>query len=284
MVIPAWNAASTLGSQLEALSLQTFAGKWEVVIADNGSTDGTGDVARGWASRIPVLRVVDASARQGSGYARNFGAASAEGELILYCDSDDVVSPVWVEEMTKTAVGGDLIAGSQNTELLNDSVAMPWQPAPRTWIPGAGTEVFLPFAPGSNFGIWKNVLEQLGGWDESYVYAGDDLEICWRAQLQSFELVIAENALVHYRHRTSLRSFASQRYKWARANPKLFAQFRDKGMQRPSLKVAGRRWASLVYRLPWALFSPRWRAEWVYRAAVASGYLVGSLKSRVIFL
>jgi glycosyltransferase involved in cell wall biosynthesis len=285
VVIPAFNAASTLGAQLEALSDQTYAGEWEVVIADNGSTDGTADLARSWADRIPALRVVDASGGHGSGYARNFGAAAARGELILYCDSDDVVSPSWIAEMAKEAPHGDLIAGTQETKTLNDPVSMPWQPEPRTWVPSlVPTGLWLPFAPGSNFGIWKDVLDRIGGWDETFEYAGDDLEICWRAQLESFKLVVAEKALIHYRYRTSLRSFAIQRYKWARSNPRLYAQFRDAGMPRPSLKIGLIRWGSLVYRLPFTLFSAKWRAEWVYRAAVALGHLAGSLRWRVLHL
>ena len=92
VVIPARNAARTLDAQLQALAAQRFPAEWEVLVSDNGSTDATRAVAVEWAGRIPLLRVIDASARPGASAARNLGAAAAHGELLLFCDADDVVA------------------------------------------------------------------------------------------------------------------------------------------------------------------------------------------------
>ncbi|HEU6446740.1 MAG TPA: oligosaccharide flippase family protein, partial [Gaiellaceae bacterium] len=72
VVIPARNAAGTIGDQLESLARPRFHRPWEVVVVDNGSTDGTADVARSYAGRVR-LRVVNASDRPGIAYARNRG-------------------------------------------------------------------------------------------------------------------------------------------------------------------------------------------------------------------
>src|SRR5215204_6439039 len=87
VVIPSFNAAATLPAQLAALAGQRYEGELEVLVSDNGSTDGTLDVVRGWQDRLPV-RVVDASDRRGAGHARNVGAAAASMDLIAYCDAD----------------------------------------------------------------------------------------------------------------------------------------------------------------------------------------------------
>ena len=97
VVIPARNAADTIGVQLESLARQRFDRPWEVVVVDNGSTDDTRAVAQSFADRLPSLRIVDASERQSIGYARNRGVEAARGRLIAYCDADDAVSEGWLE-------------------------------------------------------------------------------------------------------------------------------------------------------------------------------------------
>src|SRR5579864_1647403 len=73
IVIACRNEAETLPKQLDALAAQDWPGWWQVVVVDNGSTDGTAEVARRWADRISNLEVVDASQRRGQAYARNVG-------------------------------------------------------------------------------------------------------------------------------------------------------------------------------------------------------------------
>src|SRR5690606_10578144 len=90
VVIPARDAARWIDAQLGALACQEVPVPWEVVVADNGSTDDTVARAEAWADRLPV-RVVDASGRPGPNHARNQGTAAARGDLLLYCDADDVV-------------------------------------------------------------------------------------------------------------------------------------------------------------------------------------------------
>jgi glycosyltransferase involved in cell wall biosynthesis len=64
VVMPVFNEAAHIESQLAALAMQEFSGEWEVLVADNGSTDGTPRVVQAWSDRLP-LQLVDASARRG---------------------------------------------------------------------------------------------------------------------------------------------------------------------------------------------------------------------------
>jgi hypothetical protein len=86
VVIPAYNAAATLAEQLEALAGQECEDDWEVVIADNGSTGGTADIARRYAPRFKALTVVDSGPRRGHSAPRNAGAKTARGELLVFRD------------------------------------------------------------------------------------------------------------------------------------------------------------------------------------------------------
>src|SRR6185295_6515304 len=58
VVIPAYNAAATIGAQLDALAAQTYNGAWEVLVCDNGSSDTTLEVVASYTDRLPRLRVV----------------------------------------------------------------------------------------------------------------------------------------------------------------------------------------------------------------------------------
>ncbi len=106
VVIALRNKGPWIGAQLEALAAQRYAGPWEVVVVDNGSTDDGPQVARAMAEPLPELRVVDASDRRGTSHARNVGAHAARGDLLLYCDGDDVVAPGWIEAMVEAAAQG----------------------------------------------------------------------------------------------------------------------------------------------------------------------------------
>ena len=94
VLIPCRNSADVLAEQLEALAAQQFAGRWEVVVADNGSTDATRAVAAAFAERLPGLRVVDASAARGPPpRVQRRRPRASTAAAIVFVDADDVVGP-----------------------------------------------------------------------------------------------------------------------------------------------------------------------------------------------
>ncbi|HEY2642401.1 MAG TPA: glycosyltransferase family A protein, partial [Galbitalea sp.] len=99
------------GEQLEALAAQEFAGSWEVVVADNGSTDDTVARALEHAASLPDLRVVDASQHRGASHARNVGAGAAKAPFLIFLDADDAAQPGWLPAMAEAARSADLITG-----------------------------------------------------------------------------------------------------------------------------------------------------------------------------
>jgi glycosyltransferase involved in cell wall biosynthesis len=91
IVIPAFQAAGTIGDAILSVSAQTHA-RLEIVVVDDGSTDGTADVARSLMVREPRLRVLS-QANGGVAAARNTGIAAANGGLVAFLDADDVWHP-----------------------------------------------------------------------------------------------------------------------------------------------------------------------------------------------
>jgi glycosyltransferase involved in cell wall biosynthesis len=103
VIVPAFNTARYVGETIESVRRQTTA-DWELIVVDDGSTDGTAEVAGSVAeARLRLIRQANA----GVSAARNRGAAEARGEFFLFLDSDDRLRPEALERL-----GGFLAARS----------------------------------------------------------------------------------------------------------------------------------------------------------------------------
>jgi GT2 family glycosyltransferase len=283
VVIPMLNAVDTLAEQLDAVAAQRYDGRWEVLIADNGSRDGSLELARSYSDRLPELRIVDASQGRGANHARNRAAQEARGEFLVLCDADDVVEPGWLAAMAEAAPHADLLGGSFDEETLNSPDLRRWRPS-RAADALPVSHGFMAFAVGSNCALRRSVWQELGGWDESYHLGGDDVELAWRLQLAGYRLEYVPKARVQTRYRESLRSLASQFYRRGCAVPRLYREFRSAGLARRPLRVVLDQWFWVVSRAPALLRSRGWRGLWLRKAAYNFGYVRGSIEQRVLFL
>ncbi len=285
VVIPALNAAEVIGEQLEALSRQTFDGDWEVVVVDNGSTDGTAAAVMAFVDRLPRLRVVDASERRSHTFARNTGARAAEGGLLLYCDADDIVAPGWVAAFARAAEddGCDFMGGFVDDVSLNDPQHADWRqsPPPDRLPEKMG---FLPLAISANLAIRRSVLFDIGGWNEAYGEGCNDVELSWRAQVAGCRLCYVPDAVIAYRYRSSMKALARQMYRRGLAEPQLYADFRRHGLpRRPVWRMAGGM-AKLAVRTPDLVRGPGPRGRWVNKAATVVGRVRGSARHRSLYV
>lgn len=96
VVIPAFNAERTLGGTLTGALTQTYP-RIEVVVVDDGSTDHTADIAKAHGAPVRVVR----QPNRGPSAARNAGVAAARGDLLVFCDADDVLLPPAVAAMVQ---------------------------------------------------------------------------------------------------------------------------------------------------------------------------------------
>ena len=91
VVMPVRNGMPYLAEQLAALARQTYRGRWEVLISDNGSTDDSAAAIEAVADQVPV-RVIESHDAPGAAGARAKAARLAEGRLLLFVDADDVAA------------------------------------------------------------------------------------------------------------------------------------------------------------------------------------------------
>lgn len=285
MVVPVRDGGGWFDEQLAALAAQDYAGAWELVVADNGSVDGSPERARSWAGRIPAVRVVDAGDGTGAAHARNRGTAAARGELLAYCDADDVADPSWLSELVAAAAGASLAGGRLDDRRLNDPLVRSWRPPQQ--VDGDALprpHGFLPAAASANLAVWRDVLDELGGWRAEFVGGHEDVELCWRAQLAGHQLAFAPRAVMYYRYRDRLRHAARQSFAYGYQSARLYRRYRPAGMPRSDLRVARGAWLRAAYRLPGAVARPSRRGDYVWRTAFHAGRLLGSVRFRVLFL
>jgi glycosyltransferase involved in cell wall biosynthesis len=114
VVIPVYNSTATLPLQLVALAGQDFDGSWDLVLADNGSTDDLAGVVERCTTELTALapcRIIDASRLAGASYARTIALLHVTSELVAFCDADDVVCPGWLTAIVAGLAEHDLVTG-----------------------------------------------------------------------------------------------------------------------------------------------------------------------------
>ncbi len=106
VIVPAYNAAATLGACIESLLAQSHRPA-EIIVVDDASTDDTSSVA----SRYGV-NFIRLQANGGPGVARNAGASLAKGEMLAFTDSDCVAPPDWLVRMLQAFDAPDVVAAT----------------------------------------------------------------------------------------------------------------------------------------------------------------------------
>jgi glycosyltransferase involved in cell wall biosynthesis len=275
VIMPCLNAAATIGVQLEALAGQVWEGEWEVVVADNGSTDRSREIVESYRGRLPGLRLVDASDRRGQAHARNAGAAAAGGDAFLFCDADDEVAPGWLAALGRALAVHEFVACRYDNEKLNPAWVQRTHLNPqREGLTTYDYPPFLPHAGGGGLGVRRAVHEAVGGFDES-LPALEDTDYCWRIQLAGHSFHFAPDAVVNIRHRHDPRSIFRQGVSYGRHNVLIYSRYRPRGMPRLGVLPGVLRWGMLILRTPLMLLTREGRSRWLWQMGWRLGRIQG---------
>jgi len=237
VVICSYNGSATIEESLRKV-LDIDYPDYEVIVVDDGSTDGTALVAEQLG--VPVIR----TSNRGLSNARNTGYRQAKGDIVVYLDDDAYPDPHWLRYLSIIfrddkvgAAGGPNLAPSGDG-LVADCVAN---------APGSPMEVLLSdcraeHIPGCNMAIRRQLLIDLGGFDGRFRAAGDDVDMCWRILDSGAEIGFHPAAFNWHHRRDSLRTYYSQQKGYGKAE----ALLADKWPQK--YNEAGHiRWRGCLY-------------------------------------
>ncbi len=224
IVIPSYNRKEVLGEVLGALGRQESAPSFEVVVVDDGSTDGTDAFLRSYDAPFP-LQILQQE-NQGPAAARNAGVAAAAGERVAFLGDDTVPSSGWLkahEAATRTA-GARRIRDEGGA--LGVIGYTSWHPRMKLtrflrYINEFGLQfgyallddpedVGFQFFYTSNLTLPRQLLLD-EPFDVSFPYAAwEDIEVSYRLYSKGFRLHYAPEAVVAHDHPTDLRRFAER--------------------------------------------------------------------------
>jgi glycosyltransferase involved in cell wall biosynthesis len=105
IVVPAYNEASYVGAALKSLQAQDYPDPYEIIVVDNNSTDGTGEIAASYG--VTVVKEMEPGVCQ----ARQRGTAEARGEIVVSTDADTVQPPDWLSRIDRHFRRSNAIVG-----------------------------------------------------------------------------------------------------------------------------------------------------------------------------
>jgi glycosyltransferase involved in cell wall biosynthesis len=198
-----------IGTLLDSLVAQRYpADRHEILVVDNGSTDGTQRVVE----RYPVT-LLSETARRSSYAARNRGIAASRGELLAFIDSDCVARPDWLgalcegaDDPAYGAFAGEVVAYEpvsraerfQARRRVEQHAAMLRHP-------------YLPCVTTSNVAYRRAVLDQIGPFDAG-LRSGGDVDLAWRMQERTpLRIAYRPAAIVAHRNRSTFGAMWRQR-------------------------------------------------------------------------
>jgi glycosyltransferase involved in cell wall biosynthesis len=190
VIVPARNASATIGPLLGALADQDLDEPYEVIVVDDGSTDGTPELAEAAGDGVRVIR----ESGLGPGPARNVGVGHSRGRALAFTDADCVPAPGWLREGLAALRDADLVQGAVRPD---PSAAR----APFDHSVAVGHEGGL-YECASLF-VDRDLFERLGGFEDWLpVRVGkplaEDIWFGWRARRSGARTAFCERAVVEH--------------------------------------------------------------------------------------
>jgi GT2 family glycosyltransferase len=276
VVVVNWNGISFLPDCLDSLEKQTWK-NLEYIIVDNGSSDGSAEYIRNWATRVPRAQAVFLSRNSGFCEGNNIGFAQARGEWIALLNNDAAAEPNWIEELVPYGdltgrigmLGSKILFADPQNVIDKAGHLIYWDGQNR----GRGTmeidagqydrdeEILWPDACAALY--HRRVFEETGGFDESFFAFGDDADLGMRARLLGWKAWYVPNAVVHHRHSATAGAYSPLKVMLVERNRLLLA------LKNFSLPL-------LLSNPYWSVRRIVWHAYAASRGKGASGQLVAA--------
>lgn len=227
ILIPAHNEEQVIGRILQGMTKLTYPKeKLQVIVIDDASTDKTGKIAEEYSKEYSYVKVIHRSQKEGKkgkASALNAGFKHANGEIILCFDADYYPQRDIVEKLTKEFVNPKVGAVQGRVVVLNEPQNMVTRLVALERIGGycvdqqaRNTLGLITQFGGTVGGFRRDLLESLGGWDESIL--AEDTDLTFRVYLAGYRVSYVNDAECYEEAVESWRAYWKQRYRWAKGH------------------------------------------------------------------
>lgn len=238
ILIPARNEEKVIGKLMESILKMNYPEeKLEIIVINDGSEDRTEEVVKYYASRdkrIKILNIPEEESGKGKGEALNKGLKISKNDVIAVYDADNIPEPNSLYRLCSALISDKKLAGCAGkfraynkdknllTRLINiESIAF-------QWIIQAGRWFFMKisFIPGTNFVVWKSVLQEIGGWDAKALT--EDTELTFRIYEKGYRIKFIPDVASWEQEPEKLGTWIRQRTRWAMGNSYIISKYLKK--------------------------------------------------------
>ena len=199
VVVPAHNEEARIGACVESLlALDYSRERYEVIVVENGSTDGTARVLERYGNRVRLLR----HPRPSRAEARNAGLEAARGDLVAFVDGDCVADPGWLRAMLEPLEGRDRVVVAGDV-LVPPEAGWVERFADRVHDQRAAVGFNPPYASTASCAMATAPLRAAGGFDPRF-QLGSDVDLSYRLHEQGWSFVHQPAAVVFHPGEKSL--------------------------------------------------------------------------------
>ena len=229
VIIPSFNRADEIRDLLASIARLDFPReRFEVIVADDGSTDSTEEVVRQAQQKYTYPLHYFSQKNQGPGAARNLGMRKAQGDFFIFVDSDVTVPPNWLKniDLALTAEQADAFGGPDTYRKDFPALLKAINYSMTSFITTGGLrgkkgKKLAKFYPRSfNMGLSRSLYEKIGGFSD--LRHGQDIEYSNRILKAGAKVVFVADAPVYHKRRTNLRRFFRQVFNWGIARINLY--------------------------------------------------------------
>ena len=229
VVVPARNAAGTIGDCVRALQDQSVDGaRYEIIVVDDASTDGTGRVAA--EAGACVIRQEE---RRGPAAARNAGIRAARGELVCFTDADCSPTPQWLERLKEAldepeVVGCKGIYATRQTSPVARFVQIEYEDK----YDRLRGQRYIDFIDTYSAAYRRDVLLANNGFDEIFPRPSvEDQELSFRLAARGYKMAFQPEAVVEHRHAATLSGYFRKKFIIGYWKAQLVRRFPERGVK-----------------------------------------------------
>ncbi len=218
IIIPTCDRKDSLKGALDSIAGSNYPrDRYEVLVVDDGSVDGTDRLVRELQARLPMALRYFRQEKKGLSAAKNVGIRESKGEVLVFTDDDCLLEEEWlaliVQPFESPEIG--VVGGPDRIPEASTPLATYIDYSVTSFIGTGGvreggTMRLAKYYPrGCNTAMLKSAVEKVGGFDETFK-AGEDIELVYRVKRAGYSIAYAPEAFVWHKRRASFGTFLRQ--------------------------------------------------------------------------